>query len=200
MPSPVVYLASSSPRRQMLLTQAGIKIKVISPEVDERVIRGESAREMVLRLSVEKAEVALKRIKKRPAIIIAADTCVVAPGRGKVLGKPTHRPDAEKMLKTIQGREHTVLTGYCLLLVEKGESIREIARVVQSKVQMRKMSQDEIRWYVRTGEPMDKAGSYAAQGIGMAFIQSFKGSYSNVVGLPLCEVMQDLRDLGIRWS
>ena len=184
----------------MLLTQAGLKIRIVKSSVDEEIVRGERAENMVLRLAVEKAEAGLLRLRKSTGVIVAADTCVVAPGGKRILGKPRNRAEAAKMLQMIQGREHTVLTGYCLLQIKNGEAVREIARVVLSRVQMRKLKSDEIQWYVRTGEPMDKAGAYAAQGIGMAFIQSLKGSYSNVVGLPLCEVMQDLAEMGVKWN
>jgi septum formation protein len=200
MSAPTIYLASSSPRRRMLLTQTGLKVATLKPDVDEKIRRGESARQMVLRLAVEKAEAGLLKVRRFPAIVIAADTSVVAPGAGKILGKPAHRADAVRMLRMIQGREHTVLTGYCIVRIERTGAVRELARVVSSRVRIRKMTDKEIRWYVGTGEPMDKAGSYGAQGIGMAFIHSIVGSYSNVVGLPLCEVMSDLGALGARWS
>lgn len=180
----------------MLLSQAGLKIKIIKPDVSEEKLRGENARDMVLRLSIDKAEAGWNSVRKFPALILAADTCVVAPGGTQVLGKPRNKSDAESMLRRIQGKEHVVFTGYCILASSDGRDVQEIARVVKSRVRIRKMSADEIQWYVSTGEPMDKAGSYAAQGIGMAFIESIVGSYSNVVGLPLCEVMQDLKRLG----
>jgi septum formation protein len=131
--------------------------------------------------------------------VIAADTTVVAPGGKRILGKPVDVRDAERMLRLISGRTHEVLTGYCLLGWDEKGRMRTWSRVVRSKVTMRKVSTAMIRDYVASGEPMDKAGSYAAQGFGMNWIQFLRGSYTNVVGLPMCELLMDLEEkFGVR--
>jgi septum formation protein len=191
-----IILASTSPRRIDLLTQAGLKPRVLAPDVDETMLSAESPRAMVARLALLKARAVAPRIRGS-ALVIAADTTVVAPGGKKVLGKPLNARDARRMLALLSGRVHTVLTGYCVLSVSaSGARARRrskpLVRVVVSRVRMRKLSRRDIANYVRTGEPMDKAGSYGAQGIGTALIESLSGSYSNVVGLPICQLLQDL--------
>jgi len=184
-----IILASTSPRRIDLLTQAGLKPRVMAPDVDEARLPRETPRAMVARLALLKAQAVLARVRE-PALIIAADTTVVAPGGKLVLGKPRDARDARRMLALLSGRTHTVLTGFCILPTQPGG--RAVVRVVTSRVRMRALSKRGIAAYVATGEPMDKAGSYAAQGIGTALIESLSGSYSNVVGLPICQVLQIL--------
>lgn len=183
-----IILASTSPRRIDLLTQAGLKPRVLAPDADETMRPHESPRAMVARLALLKARAVAPRVRGS-ALIIAADTTVVAPGGKKVLGKPADPRDARRMLSLLSGRVHTVLTGYCIFPTD---GRKPVVRVVTSRVRMRKLSAKDIACYVRTGEPMDKAGSYGAQGIGMALIESLSGSYSNVVGLPICQVLKDL--------
>ena len=183
-----IILASTSPRRIDLLTQAGLKPRVLAPDADETMLKGESPRAMVARLALLKARAVAPRVRGS-ALIIAADTTVVAPGGKKVLGKPADKRDARRMLSMLSGRVHTVLTGYCIF---PADGRKPVVRVVVSRVRMRRLSAKDIACYVRTGEPMDKAGSYGAQGIGMALIESLSGSYSNVVGLPICQVLKDL--------
>lgn len=188
-------LASSSPRRIELMAQLGWlapRMAVLKPDVDESVRRGESARKMVARLARDKAETAW-RMGKGDRLIISADTTVVlgAGARERVLGKPRNAAEARRMLGSIQGREHVVLTGYCILAC-RGRETLAITRVVRTRVRIRKLSRAAIAAYVRTGEPMDKAGAYAAQGIGAAFIESIAGSYTNVVGLPIAQLAADL--------
>jgi septum formation protein len=191
-----IVLASTSPRRIELLKQVGLKFEIHSPRTDETPKKGEKPSALVARLALQKAQSAIHLLSRgrAPALIIAADTIVVDPG-AKILGKPTSRADAAKMLKKLQGVTHTVLTGYCILETNpddrQGFSHTHV-RVVKSRVTMRALTPAQIRAYVATGEPMDKAGSYAAQGIGMALIEKINGSYANVVGLPISQVVQDL--------
>ena len=195
-----IILASSSPRRIDLLRQVRLEVIVLPPNVDEKIIRGESPARMVARLAREKAEavVALALREYGSALIIAADTTVVAPDGKKILGKPIDRADAVKMLSKLTGKVHTVLTGYCVLAVARETDPELLARVVTSRVKMRKLSPKMIAQYVESGEPMDKAGSYAAQGLGMALIERITGSYTNVVGLPIAQLLLDLeRKFGI---
>jgi len=197
-----IILASTSPRRIDLMEQARIHVRVISPRCEELTKRGESPARMVRRLALEKAQsvAALPEAREPgPAVIIAADTTVVAPGGKRILGKPVDVRDAERMLKLISGRTHEVLTGYCLLGWDEKGRAKTWSRVVRSRVTMRKVSTAMIRDYIASGEPMDKAGSYAAQGFGMNWIQSIRGSYTNVVGLPMCELLTDLEEkFGVR--
>ncbi|MGK5085979.1 Maf family protein [Bdellovibrionota bacterium FG-2] len=195
-----IVLASTSPRRSDLLKQMGLEFFVESPNVREIRKKGESPREMVRRLAHEKAasleEASLRRFGA--ALIIAADTIVIAPDGKRVLGKPRSVLEAKKMLALLSGKTHTVYTAYCVLAVSRGilsgGDRRRILRVVSSRVRIRKLSREDIVNYVATGEPMDKAGSYAAQGLGMALIESIVGSYTNVVGLPVSHLLGDLED------
>lgn len=196
-----LILASTSPRRQSLLKETGFEFEVIRPDTEEIEAKGESPKKMVERFAMEKALAGLEKIKKvsNTGILISADTTVVSPDRKKVLNKPLNRKEAEKMLKIISGKLHTVLTGYVICQFENGNIKKWHSEVVKTAVRMRSLSTREIQDYVASDEPMDKAGSYAAQGIGMCLIESIQGSYSNVVGLPMAELVQDLeRKFGVR--
>ncbi len=185
-----VILASSSPRRQELLSLLDISLKIVPSEVDETLREGESPEEYVRRLALTKAE---QVAKKFPDLcVLAADTIVVV--NGEILGKPRDLQEAETMLKKLSGQEHRVITGYCLRHIRAREK-RE--RVVSSWVKFKNLSAEEIYWYISTGEPFDKAGGYAVQGKAAFMIKEIKGSYTNVVGLPLCEVIEDLQELGV---
>lgn len=188
-----IILASTSPRRIELMQQVGVRVEVRKPEADETPLRRESPRALVTRLSRSKAAsvAASLHLDGSPTLVIAADTIVVAPDGKRILGKPTDAADAEKMLRSLSGRKHTVLTGYCLHPVSM-PSRRVFCRVVTSRVQMRKLTREQIQFYISTGEPMDKAGAYAAQGRGMALVEALTGSYTNVVGLPMCQLLSDL--------
>lgn len=193
-----IILASTSPRRIELLAQTGLNFQIVPPGIDETVRRGESPRAMVARLAREKAEaVASRQAGTAPTLVIAADTTVVAPDGRTILGKPRDSSEARRMLSLLAGRTHVVLTGYCIWPQGRRMS-QPLLRVVRSRVGIRALSRPDINAYIRTGEPMDKAGSYAAQGIGMALIQSIQGSYTNVVGLPMCQLLLDLeRSFGL---
>lgn len=184
-----LILASASPRRQELLESLGIPLEILPSQVDEECLPGESADAHVLRLARAKgAQIAPKRPGQW---VLAADTVVEVDGI--ILGKPRDAQEAEGMLGMLSGKEHRVTTGYCLMR-SSPFSCKE--RVVTSRVQFKDLSVEEIRWYVETGEPFDKAGGYAIQGRAAFMVKEIQGSYTNVVGLPLCEVVEDLRALG----
>jgi septum formation protein len=190
-----IILASTSPRRIELMAQAGHSVDVQRPEADETPKRGEKPRALVRRLSRAKAASIAERLRgPKAALVIAADTIVVSPDGRRILGKPESLHDAERMLALLSGRSHTVLTGYCIWQARPGKPPHVFVRVVSSKVKMRKLSKGQIRFYVKTGEPMDKAGSYAAQGRGMALVEKINGSYTNVVGLPMSQLLADLEE------
>ncbi|HEV8434691.1 MAG TPA: Maf family protein [Thermoanaerobaculia bacterium] len=183
-------LASASPRRRELLSSIGLTFDVIPSHVPE--VRGEheSPEEYVARLSREKAQ-AIANLHP-DEWVIAADTTVLL--GEQLLEKPEDDADARRMLATIAGRTHIVYTGVTLQNVSRGWSE---TRIAESEVRMLPLSSEDIAWYVKTGEPMDKAGAYAVQGIGAMFIDSIHGSYTNVVGLPLATLFQMLRKAGI---
>jgi septum formation protein len=190
-----IILASTSPRRIELMTQAGYVVDVRRPDADETPRRGEKPQALVRRLSRAKAASIAERLASgTSALVIAADTIVVSPDGRRILGKPESPQDAERMLTLLSGRRHTVLTGYCVWQVFPERPPRVFVRIVSSKVKMRKLSKNQIRFYIGTREPMDKAGSYAAQGLGMALVESIHGSYTNVVGLPMSQLLADLEE------
>jgi septum formation protein len=186
--SPII-LASSSPRRKELLSQAGVTFTIVVSGCDETPIPGESAREMVERLAVVKAAVVAGQHPH--AYVIGADTTVCIDG--EVLGKPESFEEACSMLRKIQGRTHEVLGG--IAIINRSQSL-EKRWSHSTKVTMAPMSEEVIARYVRSGEPMDKAGSYAIQGLGLQFVDSVEGSYSNVVGLNISALMVELVGLG----
>jgi septum formation protein len=194
-----IILASGSPRRKELLGLAGAKFEIFSPDVDETILPREGASAMVKRLSVMKAGAVSEKFKSAgdTLLIVAADTTVVSP-EGRILGKPADLKEAVKMVSSLQGRMHKVLTGYCILEVVRGKVLRARARVVGTRVWIRPLNPSEVKAYVARGESLDKAGAYAAQGFGMAIVEKISGSYTNVVGLPVKEVVADLKELG--WS
>jgi nucleoside triphosphate pyrophosphatase len=186
-----VYLASASPRRRELLAQIGVPFQVLSVAVDEGVLADEAAPTYVTRVAHLKA---LAGLGARPvgetAPVLAADTAVVLDGA--ILGKPTDRADAERMLREMSGRSHSVLTAVTLA---GGGEVR--SRLSRSEVRFRHLSSAEIAAYWDTGEPHDKAGGYAIQGAGAVFVADLSGSYSGVMGLPLYEAAELLALLGV---
>ncbi len=189
-----IVLASTSPRRRDLMSQVRLPVHMEVPTAEEKAKKGESPKAMVGRLAVEKAQSVMSQClwKFGSALIISADTIVVAPNGKTVLGKPKNEKDALRMLKMLAGKMHTVYTGYCVLSVSRGLQPETIVRVVASKVKMRPLTLETMKSYIATGEPMDKAGSYAAQGMGMALVEEIRGSYTNVVGLPVAHLLIDL--------
>ena len=183
-------LASASPRRRELLASIGFDFEVIPSAVPEVRGAGESPEEYVARLSREKA--AAVAAKHGDRWVIAADTTVLL--GEELLEKPADPADARRMLATIAGKTHIVYTGVTLHHAAAGY---HDTRVAESEVRMLPLTEREIEWYVATGEPLDKAGAYAVQGIGAMFIDSVHGSYTNVVGLPLALLYQMLKRAGI---
>ncbi len=190
---PQIFLASTSPRRRELLTQVGFDFEIVRPDVEEIERAGESPRSMVKRFAHEKAQACFGRISPEASgVLIAADTTVVSPDGKRVLNKPESEAQALKILGVISGRTHVVLTGYVIVEFKKGKIVKRHSRIVRTSVKMRNFTRATARDYVASGEPMDKAGAYGAQGIGMSLIESIRGSYSNVIGLPMTELVQDL--------
>jgi septum formation protein len=184
-----LILASKSPRRYELLKQVGLDFEVIPSRVIEDFVQKESPQEHVIRLAKAKAIDVANVYPDR--WVIAADTIVYF--NGSILGKPKNREEAIGMLRCLSGQEHWVLTGFSVCHLRKKKGDRE---AVQTTVRVKTLTPPEMEWYVQTGEPFDKAGGYAIQGIGSFMIESIQGSYTNVVGLPLCELMQMLNRHG----
>ncbi len=164
----------------------GLKFKTIPAHVDEDYIEGESPRQHVRRLAQKKAQLIARKYPR--AWVLGADTIVVIDGL--ILGKPRNKTQAKKMLKKLSGREHKVFTGFAVI---RAASNTSYSAVVQSTVKFKKISAAELDWYVAGDEPYDKAGGYALQGKGAYFIKSIRGSYTNVIGLPLGEVLETLK-------
>jgi septum formation protein len=187
---PTIVLASTSPRRAEILRTVGWPFETFAVNVDETPGADEDAPGYVERLARAKAAAAAVYCASR--IVLGADTVVVVDD--EILGKPRDEEDAREMLQRLSGRRHEVLTGVALVNAQLSQSV--VAHEI-TEVKFASMSDDEIGWYVDTGEPMDKAGAYAIQGRGARFIEEIKGEYFNVVGLPvrlLYKLVQDLRD------
>jgi septum formation protein len=186
-----LHLASGSPRRRELLAQIGVSFVTLSASIDETALPNEPAERYVERLAREKALAGLTTLEQpQTAVVLGADTSVVLDGR--ILGKPESRAEALATLAALSGREHQVLTAVALASVERVES-----QVVTSRVRFRPLRPGEAEAYWETGEPCDKAGSYGIQGLAAVFVSQIEGSYSAVVGLPLCETAQLLESFGI---
>jgi septum formation protein len=188
-----LVLASQSPRRRELLAQLGLDFEVRPADADEAVLPGEAPRAYVLRVAREKARAV------EGALVLAADTAVVL--GDEVLGKPEGPDDARRMLRALSGTRHAVLTGVCVRRTSGALAV-ELDAVVSTAVTFAPLSAAQIDWYVRTGEPLDKAGAYAIQGAGGAFVVGVEGSVSNVVGLPLAETaaLLDRAGLDLPWG
>jgi septum formation protein len=201
---PRLVLASRSPRRRELLERAGYQAAIVPAEVDETPRRGESPRRYVRRLAKEKARQVARRLRaEAPALILGADTVVVLDG--EMLGKPIDRDDGRRMLRLLSGRRHEVLTGFAVLHAsgppaaagEKASRRAHVASgVVSTRVEFKALDDVEIDAYLDTGEPFDKAGGYAIQGAGAFMVRRIRGSHANVIGLPVCEVVEALRAAG----
>ncbi len=185
-----LILASASPRRRFLLKEVGVKFKVRCPEVNEDVKRGESSAKYVQRLSYEKARMISNSVMPK-SIVLAADTTVVLNG-SVILHKPRTVREAFRMISRLQGRSHDVLTGVTLLLVEKTRVFKCKTFMRRTRVTFRKLSPKKCMQYAKSREGMDKAGAYAAQGRGMGIVSKINGSYTNVVGLPISDVLEVL--------
>ena len=186
-----LYLASGSPRRRELLTQIGVPFTVVSAAIDETPLTNETPVSYVERLARGKATAGFAALEHTTgACVLGADTAVIVDG--KILGKPVDQADALAMLTALAGREHEVLTAIALTDGQRCET-----RCVSSRVLFREISVEEATTYWHSGEPHDKAGGYAIQGLGSVFVAGLNGSYSAVVGLPVCETAQLLDQFGI---
>lgn len=182
-----IYLASSSPRRRELLRKLGFRFRVIVPRVDESTVAG-SPEQFAKRLAELKVLSVASRV--RFGIIVGVDTIVVY--RNRILGKPANRQEARQMLQLLSGRKHRVISGLCLLRLPDGKSI---VTAEQTCVFFRRLLPSEIKAYVQSAEPYDKAGGYAIQGQGGFFVRRIEGDYFNVVGLPVARLLQLLPQL-----
>jgi len=197
---PRIYLASRSPRRRELLTQIGVRFELLmfrgvpreDPDVDEAVLPEESPEDYVVRVTLAKAQAGVQRIRERhliPHPVLAADTTVEVDG--SVIGKPEHEADAVAILQRLSGRTHRVLTAVAL---SDGIRVEHLTNV--SEVRFRPLENAEIRRYVASGEPLDKAGAYGIQGRAAIFVEEIRGSYTGIMGLPLYETALLLRRYG----
>ena len=199
--NPRIYLASKSPRRRDLLRQIGVQFDVLTfrggergedPDVDESTLLGEGVERYVERLALTKAQAGIRRIQWRKLLrhpVLAADTALEL--NGDIIGKPADTADAQAILRRLSGRRHRVLTA---LAISDGERTR--SKLSISTVKFRELTDLEIRHYIATGEPMDKAGAYGIQGKAAVFIEEIHGSYSGIMGLPLFETAQLLETFG----
>lgn len=188
--APRLILASQSPRRKYLLEQAGLTFDVIPSQFDEDAISLDDPAVYVRTLATEKANAVAALYPD--SWVIGADTIVVA-GRA-VLGKPADAGEAREMIARLSGQTHEVYTGYAISCKQAAACHTDVA---MTRVQFKTLTDAEIDWYISTGEPFDKAGAYAIQGLGTFLVKAVNGSYTNVVGLPVCEVIELLLKLGV---
>ena len=184
-----IVLASQSPRRRELLGQMGLSFTIKKPNIDEEAYAGLPPQELVKTLSREKA-LHIARTEAPDTLVIGSDTVVVLDG--VVLGKPAEEADAARMLAALSGRSHEVCTG---VTVVQGDRVLSCAEVTE--VQFRPLTEEEIAAYLRTGEPMDKAGAYGIQGLAALFVEGIRGDYANVVGLPIHRLGRMLLSFGV---
>ena len=195
-----IYLASQSPRRRQLLEQLGVAYELLLPDADEdaesleAVLPNEAPKAYVQRVTQRKLDAALQRLKRRglPAAPVLCSDTTVALGR-QILGKPDDAADARRMLNALSGQSHRVLTA-----VAVGTARKRVQALSQSQVRFANLTPTQIRHYVDSGEPMGKAGAYAVQGRAAGFIAHMSGSYSGIMGLPMFETSQLLREMGFR--
>ncbi len=185
-----IILASASSRRKELLEKIGLKFEVEPSNSEEKIIPGLRPHELAKSLSLEKAKAVAS--KRKNALIIAADTFGVL--NGKVLGKPHAEREARKMLKAISGKPHLVITGFTII---DTESNKAISNSVETKVYIKRLTPDEIDAYVKSKEPLDKAGGYAIQGLGAVIVEKIEGDFFNVIGLPLNALAESLKEFGV---
>jgi septum formation protein len=185
-----IVLASSSPRRRDLLKLTGLTFVVDAADYEEKMDSGLDPHKLAKFLSRKKAKETAT--KYHDAIIIAADTFIVF--KNRLLGKPRTKTEAARMLASLSGESHSVITGFTIIDTGKNKMV---SRSVETKVWFKKLTRHEIDAYVGTGEPMDKAGAYAIQGLGSLIVRKIEGDYFNVIGLPLSALMENLRKFGI---
>lgn len=192
-------MASSSPRRRELLAQLGVSFDVIHPMVDERVRSGESPQQYVVRVALEKARAGWESLGSQNKVlrpVIGADTCIACGEH--IMGKPRDQAHFNQLFSKLSGTVHQVFSAVAVTGLAAGASgIYETHRISRSEVEFRVISAEERQRYWQTGEPRDKAGGYAIQGLAAAFIKHLNGSYSGVVGLPLFETAELLKEFGI---
>jgi septum formation protein len=185
-----IILASASPRRKELLEKIGLKFEVEPSNYAEDLRSGLSPDELVRSISLEKAKAIASKHKK--AVVIAADTFIVF--RGKIMGKPVTEAEARKMLMVLKGKPHSVITGFTILDTDKN---KVLTKSVETVVHIKDLTSDEIEAYVKSGEPLDKAGAYAIQGLGSVIVERIEGDYFNIIGLPLSALAEGLKEFGI---
>jgi septum formation protein len=193
-----LILASQSPRRKMLLGQLGYQFSTLAADIDESVREHESAKDYVLRLAQEKAFAIFKNLpheQQQQSLVLGADTCVVIDET--ILGKPANEAECIETLLHLESNEHQVLTAIAVASYEAENTANVRSDTIETQVWFKAISINEIKRYWQTGEPCDKAGSYAIQGIGGQFVTTINGSYSAVVGLPLFETAQLLAKSGL---
>jgi septum formation protein len=185
-----IILASASPRREELLGKIGLKFEVEPSDYAEDMHSRLSPDELARAISLEKARAVASRHKN--AIVIAADTFIVF--RGKIMGKPNTEAEARKMLMTLRGKSHSVITGFTILDTDEN---KVLTKSVETIIHIRNLTSKEIDAYVKSKEPLDKAGAYAIQGLGSVIVERIEGDYSNVMGLPLSALAKGLKEFGI---
>lgn len=185
-----VILASGSPRRKELLGKAGLEFTVDPSSYEEELDSSLEPSELVKQLSLGKAQDVAKRHKD--AVIIGADTVITF--EGKILGKPRDEEDAKETLSRLSGEPHSVITGFTIIDTDTGKTL---SKSVETKIYFKNLTAEEIGDYVNSGEPLGKAGSYAIQGLGKKLVEKIEGDFDNVVGLPVNEVVNSLREFNL---
>jgi len=185
-----IILASASPRRKEILEKTGLKFKVDESDYEENMDIRFNPRELASRHSIGKAQAVAAKYSN--ALIISADTIVLL--KNRIFGKPRNRKEAREMLKTLNGKAHTVITGYTILDTDTG---KKTTKSVESKVFFKRLTDDEISTYIKSGEPLDKAGAYGVQGLGALIVKRIEGDFFNVMGLPLNALAESLKKFGI---
>jgi len=199
MQKPQIYLASQSPQRRLLIEQLGLRYQSLQVHVDETPLSQEQPAAFVARLALEKARAGWQQVAGELIPVVGADTCIVLNRR--IIGKPRNKSEGIELLRQYSGATHQVYTGVAVVGPQAqtaDSAVVEQVRVNQSSVTFRVLSDEDGEKYWLSGEPLDKAGGYAIQGKAAAFIQQLQGSYSGVMGLPLCELAELLRLFGIQ--
>lgn len=186
----LIILASASPRRSMLLKQLGLKFKVDPSNIEEKIDYKLQPHDLARSLSLQKAKDVASKYKN--AIVIGADTFIVVDD--EILGKASTKKEAEEMLKKISGKSHLVITGFTIIDINAN---RAISNSVETKVFIKKLTEEQINNYIDSGEPLGKAGAYAIQGLGSIIVEKIEGDYFNVVGLPLQALTKELEKFGV---
>lgn len=184
-----IILASTSPRRKKLLSRIGLPFEVQASDYEEDMKLDLTPKELVKHLSKGKAEAVAKNYED--AIVIGADSIVVH--KNEVFGKPTSTAEAKEMLKKLSGTVHSVITGFTIIDTKTNKSV---SQAIEAKIYFREVTEEEMDAYIKTGEPMDKAGAYAVQGLGAIFVEKIEGDFTGVIGLPLFALAKELKNFG----